>query len=64
MDPNINFLAIRVNATNALDYATMNMKYYYNHHHIAMFFALGDWALLHLHHEYNIPSTTNYKLDQ
>ena len=38
MDPNINFLAVRVDATNALDYAAMNMKFYYDHHHIAMFF--------------------------
>ena len=64
MDPNIDFLAARVDVTNALDYAAMNMKFYYNHRHIAMFFTPSDWALLHLHHGYNIPSTTNRKLDQ
>ena len=64
MDPNIDFLAVRVDAIDALNYAAMNMKFYYNHRHIAMFFALGDWALLRLHYEYNILSATNRKLDQ
>jgi hypothetical protein len=64
MDPNIDFLAVRVNTTNALNYTAMNMKFYYNYRHIAMFFALSDWALLRLHCGYNIPSATNHKLDQ
>ena len=42
----------------------MNMKFYYNHHYIAMFFTPSDWALLCLHYGYNILFTTNYKLDQ
>ena len=64
MDPNIDFLAARVDATDTLNYAAMNMKFYYDHRHTAMFFAPSDWALLCLHHGYNIPSATNRKLDQ
>ena len=64
IDPNIDFPLAQVDATNALDFATMNMKFYYNHRHTPMFLALGDWALLRLHHGYNILSTTNRKLDQ
>ena len=64
MDPDIDFLATRVDAANALDYAAMNMKFHYNHSYIAMFLTPSKQALLHLHYRYNIPSATNHKLDQ
>jgi hypothetical protein len=64
VDLNIDFLVAQVDATNALDYATINMKFHYNCRYIAMFLAPGDWALLRLHYGYNILSATNHKLDQ
>ena len=64
IDPNIDFPLAWVDAANALDFATMNMKFYYNHCHIPMFLTPRDWALLRLHYRYNILSTTNHKLDQ
>ena len=63
-DPSIDFPTSRIDAADALDFAAMNMKYYYDRRHTAMFLAPGDWALLRLHHGYNIPIKFNYKLDQ
>src|SRR5438045_2902499 len=42
----------------------MNMKYYYDHHHTAMFLAPGDYALLCLHKGYDLPLELNSKLSQ
>jgi hypothetical protein len=64
IDPDIDFPLARVDAADALDFATMNMKFYYDRRHTPMFLAPGDWALLRLHHGYNILSATNRKLDQ
>jgi hypothetical protein len=41
-DPNINFLAAQVNTANALDFATINMKFYYNCCYTPMFLALSN----------------------
>ena len=61
--PEISPLEARVEASDALDFAAMNMKFHYDRKHTAMFLALGDWALLRLHRGYSIPSTHNRKLD-
>jgi hypothetical protein len=36
-DPNIDFPLAKVNATDALDFAAMNMKFYYDRRHTPMF---------------------------
>ena len=38
----IDFPTARIDAANALDLAAMNMKYYYDRRHTAMFLALGN----------------------
>ena len=63
-DPDIDLPAARIDAADALDLTTMNMKYHYDCHHTAMFLAPGDWALLQLHKGYNLPSEYNPKLSQ
>src|SRR5438045_8428519 len=63
-DPDIDLPAARVDAADALDFAAMNMKYYYDRHHTAMFLAPGDYALLCLHKGYDLPSELNSKLSQ
>jgi transposase InsO family protein len=62
--PEISPLEARVEASDALDFAAMNMKFHYDRKHTAMFLASGDWALLRLHRGYSIPSVHNRKLDQ
>ena len=42
MDPNIDFLAARVDAANALDFAAINIKFYYDCCYTAMFLATSD----------------------
>ena len=42
----IDSLKAWIKASNALDYAAMNIKHHYDCKHTAMFFAVGDWALL------------------
>ena len=64
VDPDIDILVARVDAADALDFAVMNMKFYYNRCYTPMFLAPGKWALLRLHRGYNILSATNHKLDQ
>src|SRR5438045_6916371 len=63
-DPDIDLPAAQIDAADALDLATMNMKYHYDCHHTAMFLAPGDWALLRLHKGYNLPSEYDPKLSQ
>jgi len=63
-DPDIDLPAARVDAADALDFAAMNMKYYYDRRHTAMFLAPGDYALLRLHKGYDLPSELNSKLSQ
>ena len=66
MDPELraDLPRARVSATDALDFATINMKHNYDHKHTAIFFTVGNWALLWLHCGYSIPSATNCKLHQ
>jgi hypothetical protein len=42
LDPNIDFLAARVNTANALDFVAINMKFYYNCCYTLMFLAPSD----------------------
>jgi hypothetical protein len=42
LDPDINFLVAKVDAANALDFAAINMKFYYNCCYTLMFFAPSD----------------------
>jgi len=42
LNPNINFLAARVNTTNALDFMAINIKFYYDYYYILMFLALSN----------------------
>ena len=37
-----NLPAARIKVANALDFAAINMKHYYDQKHTAMFFAVGD----------------------
>jgi len=39
---NINFLAAKVNTANVLDFAAINMKFYYDYYYILMFLVLSD----------------------
>src|SRR5947209_2435488 len=63
-NPDIDFPTARIDAADALDLAAINMKYYYDRRHTAMFLAPSNWALLRLHKGYNIPSEYNPKLSQ
>src|SRR5204862_7141015 len=63
-DPDIDLPAAQVDAADALGFASMNMKYYYDRCHTATFLAPGDYALLRLHKGYDLPSELNSKLSQ
>src|SRR5438045_589338 len=60
----IDYPKARIEASDALDFAAMNVKHHYDRKHTAMFFAVGDWVLLWLHHSYSIPSAPSCKLHQ
>ncbi len=47
----------RLEASDAMAFAQMNSKYYYDRKHHPQFFRRGDFALLRLHRGYDIPAT-------
>ena len=49
----------RISAADALAFANMNAKHYYDKHHTPMFLKEGSLALLRLHKGYNIPANAS-----
>ena len=47
---------VRLEAGDAIAFAQMNAKYQYDRAHHPQFLRAGDWALLRLHHGYDIPA--------
>ena len=47
----------RLKASNAITFAQMQAKYYYDRRYYSQFFRKGDYALLRLYREYNISIT-------
>ena len=58
-----NLIKTRTEIKNAIAFAQMTQKRYYDRKHQSMFFQLEDYALLRLHHEYEVFSAKR-KLDQ
>ena len=59
-------IAPRVEIADAIDFAVLAQKRYYDHRHTPLFFNVGDKALIRLHRGYNIPATKTHgpKLSQ
>ena len=47
----------RLEAADAIAFAQTNSKYHYDRRHHPQFFREGDYALIRLHHGYNVPAT-------
>ena len=64
--PELKPFTARIKAADALAFASMNAKYYYDKHHTPMFFKEGDFVYLQLHKGYNIPANAaiTHKLGQ
>ena len=52
MDPSV----LRLNTADAIAFAQMHTKFYYDEDHQPQFFHVGDWANIRLHHGYDIPA--------
>ncbi len=50
MDPSV----LRLNTANAIAFAQMHTKFYYDEDHQPQFFHVGDWANICVHHGYDI----------
>ncbi len=52
----MNPIVLRLNTDDAIAFAQMHTKFYYNEDHQPQFFRVGDWANICLHHGYDIPA--------
>ena len=53
-----------IDAKDAIAWAAMQAKYYYDTNQQPQFFAIGDEVLLWLHRGYKLPGITNKKLER
>jgi len=60
-----NYQPAHIDTKDVIDFAAMQMKYYYDKRHQPLYFQLSDMMNLHLHQEYTLLSLfTNKKLKQ
>ena len=59
-----NRLITRLEVANAIAFAQISVKFYYNRKHQFMFMKQNDYALIKLYKGYNIPAATNRKYNQ
>ncbi len=52
MDPSV----LRLNTADAIAFAQMHIKFYYDEDYQPQFFRVGDWTNIRLHHGYDIPA--------
>lgn len=56
--------AARIDAQDAIAFATMQGKYHYNKKHLLMFMKAGDWVSIRLHRGYGLPGQKQPRTSQ